>query len=114
MATALTAALDKHTPKQIGEKGHVEYSWSHDICERVMQLNFQIVRCEKDRAEELGDKYLELLIQVHKKLKGIVSGKISQDEDGSKSPFIVCYAYCQHTHAITRVRERASGILVMF
>ena len=96
MASALTAALDKHTPKQIGEKGHVEHAWSHDICERVMQLNFQIVRCEKDRAEELGDKYLELLMQVHKKLKGIVSGKISpdEDEDVSKGPYNIYRLLC--------------------
>ena len=40
----LFSALDKHTPKQLGENGHVEYAWSHDESELINQLYFQLVR----------------------------------------------------------------------
>lgn len=40
----LVSALDKHTPKQIGENGNIEYSWSNDFQEMFSQLYFQLVR----------------------------------------------------------------------
>ena len=43
MATALFNALDTHTPRQLGEKGHAEYGWSNDIRELIVQLSFQVV-----------------------------------------------------------------------
>ena len=41
---ALINALDNYTPKQVGENGHVEYGWSNDIRERIIQFSFQLVR----------------------------------------------------------------------
>ena len=41
---ALINALDNYTPKQIGENGHVEYGWSNDIREKILQFSFQLVR----------------------------------------------------------------------
>ena len=41
---ALINALDNYTPKQIGENGHVEYGWSNDIREKILQYSFQLVR----------------------------------------------------------------------
>jgi len=41
---ALINALDTYTPKQIGENGHLEYSWSNDIREKILQFSFQLVR----------------------------------------------------------------------
>ena len=37
-------ALKTYTPKQIGEKGHVENAWSFDIDEKITQFFFQLVR----------------------------------------------------------------------
>jgi hypothetical protein len=43
---SIIRALDNAstTPSQIGEKGHMEYSWSQDLRETTLQLHFQIVR----------------------------------------------------------------------
>lgn len=41
---SLVEALDHYTPKQIGEKGHLEFSWSHDVHERITQFSFQLTR----------------------------------------------------------------------
>jgi len=41
---ALIQELDTYTPKQIGENGHAEYSWSNDVRERIVQFHFQLTR----------------------------------------------------------------------
>jgi len=45
---ALVNALDNYTPRQIGENGHVEYGWSNDIREKIVQFSFQLVRSNTD------------------------------------------------------------------
>ena len=42
----LTQALDQYTPKQIGENGNVENSWSNAIDEKIVQFFYQVVRTE--------------------------------------------------------------------
>ena len=41
---AIVSALDNFTPSQIGENGSTEYTWSHDMRERIIQLSFQLTR----------------------------------------------------------------------
>lgn len=41
---SLMRALDQHTPFQVGDKGHLEYGWSHDKREKILQFYFQLVR----------------------------------------------------------------------
>jgi hypothetical protein len=43
---ALISALDNYTPTQIGENGHVEYGWSNNIRERILQFSFQLTRTD--------------------------------------------------------------------
>ena len=59
--SSVVAALDNYTPKQLGEKGHTEWGWSNNIQERVLQLFFQLTRCDKDRKGELEKTYRTLL-----------------------------------------------------
>jgi hypothetical protein len=56
---ALIQALDKHTSKQIGENGHGEYGWSHDIDEKIVQFFFQLVR--NDDHTDLERQHTEIL-----------------------------------------------------
>ena len=58
----LVSALDETTSKQCGENGHVEYSWSGDFNEKVLQLSFQLTRVkDKNKKLELCKKYRDLL-----------------------------------------------------
>lgn len=41
---SLVFALDNYTPLQLGQKGNVEYTWSNNIRERILQLSFQLTR----------------------------------------------------------------------
>ena len=42
--SSIVSALDKHTPKQFGEKANVEYGWSNKMDENIVQYFFQLVR----------------------------------------------------------------------
>jgi hypothetical protein len=48
---ALVNAIDSYTQTkiQIGEKGHLEYAWSNDLQEKILQLSFQFTRCDSDK-----------------------------------------------------------------
>ena len=58
---SVVSALDNFTPIQQGEKGHIEHGWSYNINERVLQLFFQLTRCDKNRQYELEGTYRKLL-----------------------------------------------------
>ena len=48
----LINALNKSTPLSVGEKGHLEYTWSNDIDEKIVQLFFQLVRTKNTKTLE--------------------------------------------------------------
>ena len=57
------SALDKHMqPKQFGEKGHVEFSWTEDKDQLIVQFFFQLVRT-KD-TQDLQQKLRYLLTKL--------------------------------------------------
>lgn len=95
---ALVNALDNYTPKQIGENGHVEYGWSNDIREKILQFSFQLVRtntdsnlktvlndmlatlkcqatCESIVEKELARGYLSMLYRMIGHTRDIIDGK---------------------------------------
>jgi len=65
--TALFNALDNYTPSQIGENGHSEFTWSknNNICERILQLSFQLTRCKDERQiENLSHIADQIMLQI--------------------------------------------------
>jgi hypothetical protein len=62
---ALISALDNITTTQFGEKGQTEYTWSSNVDDRLVQLNFQLVR-NRDNDTELFEKIEELLFHLYK------------------------------------------------
>jgi len=89
---ALVNALDSYTPKQVGEKGHAEYSWSSDLQEKILQLSFQFTRCDSATIES----HAEILRQVLRNLTG--------SKDISREKFVelmtVAYKMVGHTRDI--------------
>ena len=49
---SLIGALDQHTPKTIGENGHLEHGWSNNEGEKICQLYFQLVRSKNHSSIE--------------------------------------------------------------
>ena len=41
---SLVSAMDNYTPKRVGENNHVEYGWSNNLNEKIVQFFFQLVR----------------------------------------------------------------------
>ena len=58
---AIITALDTYTPKQTGENGHVEYGWSNDIREKIVQFSFQITRTDKNQVFQLETVLVDIL-----------------------------------------------------
>lgn len=70
--TELISALDNFTPKQNGENGHDEYSWSNSIQERILQISFQLTRTNNSQNLE------RLLDEIIVDLKCSYTGKTIQ------------------------------------
>ena len=66
--SSLISALDSHTPSQIGENGSVEYTWSNDIRERIVQLSFQLTRTKE--YSKLSETVHHLLMDLTRKYDG--------------------------------------------
>jgi hypothetical protein len=67
--SALVNALDSSTFKQVGEKGHTEYSWSNNLRDKLVQLSFQFTRTDKGGIEKLATilrQFLTDLVSRHK------------------------------------------------
>lgn len=66
----LANALDFFTPKQIGENGHVEHTWSNNIEEEISQLFFQLTRTPNiKQMESLSDRFFSLIKRTIDKKK---------------------------------------------
>ena len=70
--------LDNFTSSQFGEKGNIEYTWSNNIQEQILQLNFQLTRTnDTNTIKNLSvktDKILTEIISLYK------TNIISRDE----------------------------------
>lgn len=67
---ALITALDSYTPTQLGENGHVEYGWSNDIKERMLQFSFQLTRTkDKSQLDKLSKILYDILLFLSGKVK---------------------------------------------
>ena len=67
--SAIISALDNHTPKQLGENGHVEYGWSNSIREKILQFNFQVVRTDESKVNNLQVILNDLLTSLSHQYK---------------------------------------------
>jgi hypothetical protein len=73
----LISALDMHTPSQLGENGSVEYTWSNDIRERIVQLSFQLTRTkDENTVQSLATQTQRILTDITAQYK---SGSLSRE-----------------------------------
>ena len=84
--SSFISAAQKYTSKQHGENGAVEYSWSNDMNEKIVQLFFQLVRSKDhssiekvygelvDECEDLFKEQLTMLIKLIM-TRDVVEGK---------------------------------------
>ena len=65
--SAIISALDNYTPSQIGENGSIEYTWSNNIRERILQISFQLTRNKTRDSTQLHiqmEKILQSYYQI--------------------------------------------------
>lgn len=64
--SAVVSALDSFTSKQNGENGNVEYSWSNNIQEKILQISFQLTRTKDiSTLRNIGEKYMSILVKLN-------------------------------------------------
>jgi hypothetical protein len=68
---------DLLTPTQYSKKGHLEYGWSNDIREKILQWNFQLVRTTEQNIEKLEQIYYQFLYNLFTKYQKNVFEKES-------------------------------------
>ena len=59
--TTIISALDNFTYSQNGEKGSIEYAWSNNIREKIIQLSFQLTRTKRDTIDFLAIQTNDIL-----------------------------------------------------
>ena len=69
-------SLDTQTPIQYGENGHIEYTWSSILEEKIHQFYTQTTRTSVERVKELGAKLYEIITEIHDHYD---IGKITKD-----------------------------------
>ena len=82
---------------QFGTKGHLEYSWSNNIQEKILQLSFQLTRTDdNDRIFILKNILTELLINI----KNIINTGNLQEIELGKGYLSILYRMIGHTRDI--------------
>jgi hypothetical protein len=76
MATIISV-LDNYTTSQIGENGSIEYAWSNNIREKIIQLNFQLTRTKRDTIDSLAIQTNDILNYLTRSYLSVV---ISREE----------------------------------
>ena len=93
---ALINALDNYTPAQMGENGHVEYGWSNNIQETILQFSFQLTRTDEKGMKSLSKILEKLLSSIkHTLEKGAIHDKIL-----AKNYLSILYRMIGHTRDI--------------
>ena len=62
--SALISGLDNYTPKQLGENAHIEYGWSNNYKEQIVQFQFQLTRTAKQNMDLLKHKFNMLITNI--------------------------------------------------
>ena len=57
----MPAIISLNTVSQIGEKGNIEYAWSNNIREKIIQLSFQLTRTKRDTIDLLAIQTNDIL-----------------------------------------------------
>ena len=94
---ALINALDNYTPSQIGENGHVEYGWSNNIQEKILQLSFQITRTDEAGVRRLSNILRDLLVNLKHKID---TSLLLCEKEVAKGYLSVLYRMIGHTRDI--------------
>ncbi len=93
---ALINAIDNYTPKQLGENSHVEYGWSNNIQERILQFSFQLTRTNEDGVKKLSLVLDQLLTNIKYQIN---NGNLAEKEL-AKGYLSILYKMIGHTRDI--------------
>ena len=94
--TALLETLDNNISTQFGENGHVEYGWSNNIQEKIVQFSFQINRTDENTIRKLSNILNDMLNSLKQKIE---TGSLPEKEV-ARGYLSVLYKMIGHTRDI--------------
>jgi hypothetical protein len=96
--TALVNALDNFCPQQLGENGHLEYGWSNNLQDKILQFYFQLTRTDENGLISLR----QILKEMLEYLKHILKDKTTNilERDVAKEYLSILYRMVGHTRDI--------------
>ena len=92
----LINAVDKSPSTQIGENGHIEYGWSNNIREKILQFSFQVTRTNDNGVKKLQSILKELLLS----LKHSFENGVLVDKEIARGYLSILYRMIGHTRDI--------------
>ena len=93
---AIINALDNNTNKQIGKNGHIEYSWSDNIREKILQFSFQLVRTNEKNEKKMSNILKDMLTT----LKQNTNSTYIAEKEIAKGYLSILYRMIGHTRDI--------------
>lgn len=84
-ASPFVTAMDSVVPKQLGENGHAEYTWSKNVKEQMTQFYFQLIRLKKEDYEKNNS-----LTKILNNIIGDLKQKIMVSKEGSGKVEMSC------------------------
>jgi len=93
---ALINVLDNYTNTQIGENGHVEYGWSNNIQEKILQFSFQLTRTNDAGITSLKEILFDLLTTI----KYHIRSSSNLEKEIAKGYLSMLYKMIGHTRDI--------------
>lgn len=94
---SLVKALDSFTTKQCGENGHIEYGWSNDMQEKIVQFNFQLTRTSD---VNIYKSLSETLSNMLNTLQLYVKNGNKEEKEQAKINLSILYCIIGHTRDI--------------
>lgn len=92
----MSALINNTDTFQYGEKGHLEYGWSNDIQEKILQFSFQLTRTNDSVVKSLAE-ILDGLLCILK--KNLYSGT-NYEKELAKGHLLMLYKMIGHTRDI--------------
>jgi len=93
---ALINTLDMNSTKKFGENGHLEYGWSNNIQEKILQFSFQLTR-----SDDVGLNNLEIILtNLLFDIKKIIKNSSLPEKELGKGYLSILYRMIGHTRDI--------------
>jgi hypothetical protein len=93
-------AVENITPSKIGENGHIEYTWSTNVKERILQFSFQVTRTPNIDITKLQSILYQLILELKTQHDKSTELNDMDSDDDSSYYLNILYKFIGYTRDI--------------